>query len=154
MLIGLPAAGKSTWRSQFLKTVNCDEWVSISSDDFIESFAKSSGKTYTEVFNDANKLAMEDMEKNIRSAITMGKNMIWDQTNTTAKARVKKMKQIPSSYKIEAVYVVAPDEKEHIRRLNSRPGKIIPDYVINSMRAGFEVPTIEEGFEKVTIVHS
>ena len=45
-----------------------------------------------------------------------------------------------------------PEEKELQRRLNSRPGKVIPPDVVKSMIDNFEEPTKEEGFDEIIYV--
>jgi gluconate kinase len=42
-----------------------------------------------------------------------------------------------------------PEADELKRRLESRPGKSIPDHVIKSMIDNFEMPTEEEGFKEI-----
>jgi len=78
----------------------------------------------------------------------MGRDIIWDQTSTTVKSRAKKFAMLPD-YEHIAVVFNTPEHKELYRRLLSRPGKDIPDHVIASMIAGFEMPTLEEGFKEV-----
>jgi tRNA uridine 5-carbamoylmethylation protein Kti12 len=36
--------------------------------------------------------------------------------------------------------------------LNSRPGKVIPDHVVNDMIENFEQPTLAEGFDQIWMV--
>jgi tRNA uridine 5-carbamoylmethylation protein Kti12 len=42
-----------------------------------------------------------------------------------------------------------PDPEELSRRLASRPGKIIPEEIVQDMINKFEMPTLEEGFVKI-----
>jgi gluconate kinase len=42
-----------------------------------------------------------------------------------------------------------PDRNELDVRLSGRPGKHIPKNVVDSMIAGFEMPTEEEGFVQI-----
>ena len=51
-----------------------------------------------------------------------------------------------------AVVFRTPEEKELQRRLNSRPGKVIPPDVVKSMIDNFEEPTKEEGFDEIVAV--
>lgn len=37
--------------------------------------------------------------------------------------------------------------------MSGRPGKHIPKNVVDSMIEGFEMPTLEEGFKEILIVH-
>jgi predicted kinase len=78
----------------------------------------------------------------------MGRNIIWDQTSTTVKSRKKKFDMLPDYYHI-AVIFETPSRLELKRRLASRPGKEIPDAVIEGMLASFQMPTEAEGFKEI-----
>ena len=144
-LIGVPASGKSTW-------VNNQDWakdcVVVSTDEFVEDYAKSVGKTYSEVFSDYMPTAVSLMADKVIEARNAGKDIIWDQTSTTVKSRLRKFNMLPN-YEHIAVVFETPEHEELYRRLFSRPGKDIPDHVIASMIAGWEDPTEEEGFKEI-----
>ena len=147
-LIGVPASGKTTW-------INNQDWAHlcahISTDKWVEIFAKEIGSTYSQVFTDFMPTAVELMAKEVVVARDMGRDIIWDQTSTTVKSRTKKFAMLPDYYHIAVVFKI-PEHKELYRRLLSRPGKDIPDHVIASMIANFEMPTEEEGFKEIWYV--
>jgi predicted kinase len=147
-LIGVPASGKSTW-------AEAQDWAHlcahISTDKWVEIFAKEIGSTYSQVFTDFMPTAVELMAKEVVVARDMGRDIIWDQTSTTVKSRTKKFAMLPDYYHIAVVFKI-PEHKELYRRLLSRPGKDIPDHVIASMIANFEMPTEEEGFKEIWYV--
>ncbi len=144
-LIGVPGAGKSTW-------VKDQEWakdcVVVSTDDFVEAWAKEQGKTYSDVFADYMPTAVTLMADKVVEAREAGKDIIWDQTSTTVKSRTRKFNMLPEYYHIAVVFRT-PEHKELMRRLSSRPGKDIPDHVIASMVASWEDPSEEEGFKEI-----
>lgn len=144
-LIGVPGSGKTTW-------VNNQTWAMpcaiISTDKWVEIYAQEVGKTYTDVFTDFMPTAVELMAKEVVNARQMGRDIIWDQTSTTIKSRLKKFNMLPD-YEHIAVVFRTPDHNELMRRLFSRPGKDIPDHVIASMIANWEDPTEEEGFKEI-----
>lgn len=144
-LVGVPGSGKSTW-------INAQEWASdcviISTDNHVEAYAKEVGKTYSEVFTDFMPTAVKLMADDVVRAREAGKDIIWDQTSTGVKARARKFNMLPD-YEHIAVVFKTPEHKELMRRLFSRPGKDIPDHVIASMIASFEMPSEEEGFKEV-----
>jgi len=144
-LIGVPASGKSTW-------AEAQDWAHlcahISTDKWVEIFAKEIGSTYSQVFTDFMPTAVELMAKEVVSAREMGRDIIWDQTSTTVKSRAKKFAMLPD-YEHIAVVFKTPEHTELMRRLMGRPGKEIPDHVIASMIASFEMPTEEEGFTQL-----
>jgi predicted kinase len=144
-LVGVPGSGKSTWVANQDWAKDC---AYISTDEFVEAYAKEQGKTYSEVFTDYMSTAVGLMADRVIEARDAGKDIIWDQTSTTVKSRLRKFNMLPN-YKHVAVVFKTPEHKELIRRLWSRPGKEIPDHVIASMIAGWEDPTEEEGFKEI-----
>jgi len=80
-----------------------------------------------------------------------GLDVIWDQTSTTVTSRRKKFNTLPK-YEHIAVVFKTPDADELAKRLASRPGKNIPDSVMQSMIDGFEMPTEDEGFTEIWYV--
>jgi predicted kinase len=144
-LIGVPASGKSTWVKNQDWAVDC---VVVSTDDFVEDYAKEVGSTYSAVFADYMPTAVKLMADKVVRAREAGKDIIWDQTSTTVKSRARKFNMLPE-YEHIAVVFKTPEHKELYRRLFSRPGKDIPDHVIASMIASWEDPTEEEGFKEI-----
>ena len=144
-LVGVPASGKTTWfRNQ--------EWTDgcyyISTDKHVEAYALAHGKTYSEVFSDYMPTAVDNMVEEVERARAGGIDIIWDQTSTTVKSRLKKFRMLPD-YEHIAVVFETPSRIELKRRLDSRPGKEIPEAVIEGMLASFEMPTEEEGFKEI-----
>ena len=147
-LIGVPGAGKSTW-------IKNQEWAKdipvVSTDNFVEAYAKEQGKTYNEVFKDYMPIAVKLMANQALICQANGLDVIWDQTSTTVSSRKRKFNTLPK-YEHIAVVFKTPDEDELARRLASRPGKNIPDHVMKSMIAGFDMPTEDEGFTEIWYV--
>jgi len=144
-LVGVPASGKSTWIAEQDWTENC---VVVSTDEFVEDYAKSVGSTYSEVFTDYMPTAVKLMADKVVSAREAGKDIVWDQTSTTLASRARKFNMLPD-YEHIAVVFKTPEHKELMRRLWSRPGKEIPEHVVASMIASWEEPTEEEGFKEI-----
>jgi predicted kinase len=122
--------------------------VIVSTDDHVEAYANSVGKTYNEVFKDYMPTAVDLMTQDVANARELGKDIIWDQTSTTRKSRAKKFNMLPF-YDHTAVVFKIPESLELAKRLAGRPGKHIPDHVMRSMIVGFEMPTNEEGFKEI-----
>ena len=145
VLVGVPAAGKSTW-------VANQEWAAdcayVSTDKWVDDYAKDMGKTYNEVFKEYMPTAVELMARDVIAARAAGKDIIWDQTSTTVASRRKKFNMLPDYYAIAVVFQT-PDKTELDKRLASRPGKNIPRAVMNSMISGFTMPTEDEGFDEI-----
>jgi len=144
-LIGVPASGKSTWIDSQNWSLTC---ARISTDKWVEIYAKEVGKTYSEVFADFMPTAVDLMAKEVIAAREMGRDIIWDQTSTTEKSRARKFNMLPD-YEHIAVVFKTPEPEELAKRLASRPGKNIPAHVMRSMIDHFEMPSEEEGFKEI-----
>jgi predicted kinase len=148
-LIGVPGSGKSTWVAEQDWALTC---AHISTDKWVEIYAKEVGRTYSEVFTDFMPTAVDLMAKEVVAAREMNRYIIWDQTSTTVKSRARKFNMLPD-YEHIAIVFKTPEHKELMRRLMSRPGKEIPDHIIASMIASWEDPTEEEGFKEIWFVN-
>ena len=144
-LIGVPASGKSTWVSNQDWAGDC---VVVSTDQFVEDYAREVGSTYSEVFDDYMSTAVNLMAEKVVRAREAGKDIIWDQTSTSVKSRKRKFNMLPN-YEHIAVVFKTPDRAELDVRLSGRPGKHIPKKVVDSMIESFEMPTEEEGFKEI-----
>ena len=147
MLIGISGSGKSTWIQH--QNFNMDDTVIVSTDNIIEERAAAKGMTYSDVFQDEIKSATAEMNNRIKLAIEQKKNVVWDQTNLTVKSRRPKVIQFSEEYEKIAVCFATPDEVELKRRLNNRPGKVIPANIVLAMKSQLQMPTVEEGFHLI-----
>jgi len=147
-LIGIPASGKTTWAES-------QDWIQdcayVSTDIWVELEAERQGKTYSEVFEDYMPKAVNIMSAQVADARDQKRDIIWDQTSTTIASRMRKFNMLPD-YEHIAVVFRCPDADELMRRLNSRPGKVIPLDVIEGMVKNFEIPSEEEGFKEIWFV--
>jgi predicted kinase len=147
VLVGVPAAGKSTW-------IKNQDWAKdipvVSTDHFVEEYAKKEGKTYSEVFNEYMPIAVKLMANQALICQANNKDIIWDQTSCSVSTRAKKIRMLPNYYKIAVVFKT-PSTAELKERLASRPGKNIPWEVVSDMAQKLEVepPTKEEGFDEI-----
>jgi predicted kinase len=144
-LIGVPCAGKSTW-------IKNQDWALgltvVSTDMWVEIYAKEQGKTYSEVFKDYMPTAVDLMANQVVFAREHGHTILWDQTSTTLASRSRKFNML-SNYEHIAVVFRTPDLDVLKERLASRPGKEVPWEVVQGMIDNWEDPTIEEGFTEI-----
>lgn len=144
-LIGVPASGKTTWAAK-------QDWINdcvvVSTDEFVESYAKQIGSTYSKVFTDYMPTAVKLMTDKVIKAREQRKDIIWDQTSTTVQSRARKFNMLPDYYHI-AVMFRTPPASELMKRLASRPGKEIPWDVVSGMINNFEMPKEVEGFKEL-----
>ena len=144
-LIGVPCAGKSTWIKNQVWALGL---TIVSTDAFVEDYARQQGKTYSEVFKDYMPRAVELMADQVVRARKLGHTILWDQTSTTVASRAKKFRMLPD-YEHIAVVFKTPDITVLKERLASRPGKEIPWEVVQGMIDNFEMPSEEEGFKEI-----
>ena len=148
VLVGVPGSGKTTW-------VNNQDWVQefayISTDKYVDEYAKQMNKTYSEVFAEYMPTAVNLMTEEVIEARESCKDIIWDQTSTTIQSRKKKFRMLPDYYTIAIVFKT-PDDDELNRRLLNRPGKIIPDQIMKDLIIGWQPPSENEGFKEIWYV--
>jgi len=144
-LIGVPGSGKTTWLQNQIWALGL---TVVSTDTFVEAYAATQGRTYNQVFGDYMPTAIDLMVKQVAFAHEHGHTVIWDQTSVTVASRRKKFRMLPD-YQHIAVVFRTPEPVELAGRLASRPGKIIPEEIVQDMINRFEMPTLEEGFQEI-----
>ena len=144
-LVGVPASGKSTWIKNQIWTLGLSV---ISTDSFVEDYAKAQGKTYSEVFKEYMPIAVKLMSNQVLICQANGVDVIWDQTSTTVASRARKFNLLPGYDHIAVVFPTPPLE-ELKQRLAGRPGKEIPTEIVDDMVANFVIPTQDEGFKEI-----
>jgi len=144
-LIGVPCAGKSTWIKNQVWALGL---TIVSTDAFVEDYARQQGKTYSEVFKDYMPRAVELMAEQVVRARELGHTIFWDQTSTSIASRTRKFNMLPD-YEHIAVVFKTPEISVLKERLASRPGKEIPWEVVQGMIDNFEMPSEEEGFKEI-----
>jgi len=147
-LIGVPCAGKSTWIKDQVWALGL---TVVSTDAFVEDYARECGSTYSEVFDDYMPRAVELMANQVVFAREHSHTVIWDQTSTTVKSRARKFRMLPD-YEHIAVVFRTPELDVLKERLASRPGKDVPWEVVQGMIDNWEEPTEEEGFTEIWYV--
>ena len=148
MLVGVPASGKSTWRR-----IHGPGALVASTDLIIESVSNDYGMSYNDAFNELIQFAEKAMWRQITLAHMYQQDYVIDRTNMTAKARKRFIQKLKlHRYEIECIVFPTPEPEEWKRRLDSRPGKTIPQEVLDRMVASYQKPTEEEGFDKITFL--
>jgi predicted kinase len=150
ILIGMPASGKSTWIDGDLSE---DPYYVASTDDTIETVSRLYDMTYDQGFKNLIAFAESVMWNDLQQAAEEGIKIYIDRTNLSAKSRKKLIDFMkPYGYTFKAIVFPTPDETEWRRRLESRPGKTIPEDVLKNMRRSYEMPLPGEGFDEITYV--
>jgi predicted kinase len=154
MFVGLPLTGKTTYRKKHFPEA---WWVAASSDDVLNSLGEMNDLDYNTAFKTYDFKHIEGILKNtVEWAVASSLNVVWDQTNLSKKSRAKKLELLPE-YEKECFYFRAPsyDALKELSRRNcnqDRAGKTIPMDVLESMLEKLEVPTLDEGFTRITNV--
>ena len=149
ILVGVPGSGKSTW---LIENRPKGAWV-VSTDNIIEGLADDYGFTYNDIFKETIRFADMAMVARMLDAAARGNDLYIDRTNMSAKSRMQFINKLKKyGYEFECVVFPTPDPEEWKRRLDSRPGKTIPQEAINRMVSLYEEPTEQEGFSKITFI--
>lgn len=140
-LIGLPAAGKSSYCESY-KVLNPDV-VIVSSDAIRE-----------EVFGDVNDQSHNQevfsiVEKRCREALKTNKETVLDATNLNRKRRINFIKVMPKC-EVEAVVFAIPFEVCCERNKNRE--RVVPENVMERMYKSFQPPHYAEGFDKIKYI--
>lgn len=145
VLVGLPGVGKSTYINNN-KNPNA---LVLSTDAIVEKMCISQGITYTQGFRLFIDEAIKRFNKQLTIALKNNNDIIIDRTNLSRASRKRLMSQVPNNYSKYAYYFPIPEKDEWHRRLASRPGKHIPQNVIDDMINSFNFPEKEEGFDAI-----
>ena len=153
VLVGLPASGKSTARAVATEQGASVDSFQYSTDDIVERMAAEQGVNYDDVWSDYIGEATAEADKMVTEAVKNEQGVIWDQTNMSIKKRRKIINKFGNEYRKECICILPPftaeQQLELERRLASRPGKKIPAFVMKSMLESFQLPSMNEGFNRV-----
>ena len=138
MFAGPPGSGKSTQVRQIMKSAS---YVYLSTDEFIERYARFTGKTYNEVFHKAIKRATKRLKKLKDYAIQNNLDAIWDQTNLTEQIRTSRREEF-KNYVTVLIYSNI-SLAETLRRNDNRERSLDKNIVVKMFKA-YELPSEEE----------
>lgn len=146
ILVGPTLSGKSTWIRNNFPEVNV-----ISRDEIVMEVAKT--RDYNKAFNEVDqKLVDKVLKERMESASQSKTSTIVDMTNLGSKRRRQTLLIFPSDFEKVAVIFPILETSEYFKRnelRNISENKFIPESVIKSMINSYEVPTTEEGFDRV-----
>lgn len=149
LLVGVPLSGKSTWirnNHPTTRVVSRDELVMevYGSDDYNAAFKEVDQKEVDRALD----LRFKEVNNN-------KENVIVDMTNMVVSRRTKTLRYFSNDYFKEVIVFPVLDTEEYDRRNKERnvnENKWIPPFVISSMLNSYQEPTLDEGFDKITIL--
>lgn len=151
-LIGLPAAGKSTW----IDANTPVNTVVLSTDRIIDRIAKNYNVTYDEAWRNLVGFAEQIFFKNLEEISESGDHegnkldFVIDRTNLNVKSRRRVMNTLKAKgYTFKAIVFTPSNQTEWFKRLEQRTGKIISPDVLLDMVQKIEDPTLAEGFDEI-----
>lgn len=148
MMVGLPGCGKTYWIDNHSDYADNMYAYRYSTDEIVEGIAADYEVTYDDAWDKLIKFATYISDREVRQAIEDERDVYWDQTNLTETSRKRKLALFPDSYEKIAVVAFPPVLKEWEKRL-AREGKTIPDHILENMQGSYEIPTEDEGFDRI-----
>ncbi len=139
VMCGLPGSGKSTYAKSIDAEVISSDEIRINKYDSVMDQSHN-GEVFAEVYKKANELLKTT-------------DVLIDATNTSKKMRAKLLNAIKTP--CEKICVVIPTEVNECIRRRSAPdkdGKTVSKDVIMRYYRNFDIPCLEEGFDKIDII--
>lgn len=162
IMVGNIVSGKSTWIKKFLKTEQGKDFVVLSKDD-LRRMLGAGNYLWDENIEQAIQVSLIDLLQNF---MLCNKNIILDETNMNLETReayfclTKKRKSYGYNYEIIAVVMPQLPFDRITHRIKFREG--LPEWgdfprevwegVWKRKNSKFEMPTLEEGFDKVYVI--
>ena len=147
MLCGIPGSGKSTWAQTHINKISDD--VKYVSRDIIRF---SIVKEDEEYFSHENEVFKQFVEE-IKDGLANHKDTIADATHLSKASRSKLLRNLGSSLKECKINIIAIRTPLEIalERNEERKGtrSYVPRGVIRRMKSQYEIPSEEEGFDKI-----
>jgi len=132
MMIGIPGSGKTTFAEELARA----ESYVLCSTDYLDPRLYKKGRMF------------ERIDQQARNVVAMGRNIILDQTNLTRMHREARIANVPVHYTLIAVDLNGIELDAAIERVNNRSRRV-PELVIRELFAGYQAPSISEGFDHI-----
>jgi predicted kinase len=152
VLMGLPGSGKTTWRNRFVAE-RAGAAHAVARDDVVEEVAVLHGITYREAWATFSKTIDKEFRRRLTEAFTLGKDVVVDNTNLTAKARRRIFSRVPEDWEKVGVIFDVPEHRL-VHRLLARAdagGKHVAPWLVPRMRLDW-VPPVPGEFDRLLIV--
>src|SRR3954465_10452330 len=97
VLMGLAGSGKTTARNRFVGEREGAAHA-VARDDVGQNIASLHGITYAEAWRTFSKIIDKEFRRRLTEAFTLGKDVVVDNTNLTAKARRRIFGRVPEEW--------------------------------------------------------
>lgn len=158
ILVGLPGTGKTSVRNRLIFENPSIGYMVASSDDYVEEEASRIGIAYDEAWQGSIKEAGKACSRAMHEAVEAKRSVIVDQTHTridSRQSRIARARSAKFGVRCIAVRPPGPGTDDYAvwqERLDSRPGKKIPDEKMREFEESFVMPTLDEGFDMIAEV--
>ncbi|MBN3310510.1 HNRL1 protein, partial [Amia calva] len=156
MMVGLPAAGKTTWAMKHAEE-NPEKKFNILGTNAIMEKMKVMGlrrqRNYAGRWDVLIQQATQCLNRLIQIAARKKRNYILDQTNVYGSAQRRKMRPF-EGFQRKAIVICPTDEdlKERTLKRTDEEGKDVPDHAVLEMKANFTLPEAGEFLDSVELV--
>ncbi|XP_018015790.1 heterogeneous nuclear ribonucleoprotein U-like protein 1 isoform X2 [Hyalella azteca] len=156
MMVGLPAAGKTTWVQNYCRENRHMKFNVLGSNDLIDKMKVQGMKrkrNYAGRWDQLISACTRSLNDLLHLAYNKHRNYIIDQTNVYPSAQKRKMRGF-AGFKRRAVVICPSDEdlKQRTLKREKEEGKDVPDSAVLEMKANFKLPEVGEFFDSVEFV--
>ena len=151
IMVGAPYSGKTFFieHNAILRSLPV-----VSSDNEVHRLCKEHGTTYNDSFAKYIGKATKIYKMKMRVLMRQKKDFIIDRTNLTKKARKPLIEALRrEGYRVECVWFKPAETQAQMdeleRRIAFRHDQSVPFGILMKMYQSFEIPTKDEGFDKI-----
>ncbi|XP_072464284.1 heterogeneous nuclear ribonucleoprotein U-like protein 1 isoform X2 [Notamacropus eugenii] len=156
MMVGLPAAGKTTWAVKHA-AANPTKKYNILGTNAIMDKMRVMGlrrqRNYAGRWDVLIQQATQCLNRLIQIAARKKRNYILDQTNVYGSAQRRKMRPF-EGFQRKAIVICPTDEdlKDRTIRRTDEEGKDVPDHAVLEMKANFTLPSVGDFLDEVLFI--
>lgn len=156
MMVGLPAAGKTTWAIKHAAS-NPSKKYNILGTNAIMDKMRVMGlrrqRNYAGRWDVLIQQATQCLNRLIQIAARKKRNYILDQTNVYGSAQRRKMRPF-EGFQRKAIVICPTDEdlKDRTIKRTDEEGKDVPDHAVLEMKANFTLPDVGDFLDEVLFI--
>merc|ERR1719461_794759 len=152
MMIGLPATGKTTWATKYVKESGKNFDI-LSTDlilDQMRVYNLRRQGNFGERFERLMKMGSKSFNQLLQIAKTKNRNYVLDQTNVFERARSKKINNFREwGHKVAAVCIPTMEDYKKRQALCAQKNKVVPENVVANFKKSFVLPYVGREFNEI-----